>query len=106
MAPTDPTHLIVAGETEDGRPFRPSDWIERLIDAAAVYGQDRRQRRDLYTGPDRRRQHTEFLTAQIIDGCRCLVIDLGLREANPGAFTYVMTFVRNQGLRTRPLPAG
>ncbi len=97
----DPTCLIVVGETEDGQTFRPSDWTERLIDAAAAYGQDRRQRRDLYAGPDRRQRQTEFLTAQIVDGRKCLMIDLRLREANPGAFAYIMTFVHSHGLRTQ-----
>lgn len=100
----DSTCLIVIGETADGQTFRPSDWTERLIDAAGAYGQDRRQRRDLYAGPDRRQRQTEFLTAQILDGRKCLVIDLRLREINPEAFAYVMTFVRNNGLRTRTPP--
>jgi hypothetical protein len=98
----DPTGLIVIGETEDGQTFRPSDWTERLIDAASVFGQDRRQRRDFYAGPDRRQRQTEFLTAQMLDGRKCLVIDLRLREINPEAFAYIMTFVRNHGLRIQP----
>lgn len=98
----DPTCLIVIGETEDGQSFRPSDWTERLIDGAAAYGQDRRQRRDFYAGPDRRQRQTELLTAQMLDGRKCLVIDLRLREINPDAFAYVLAFVRNHGLRIRP----
>ena len=100
----DPTHLIIIGATEDGQTLRPSDWAERLIDAAGVYGQDRRQRRGVYTGHDRRQRQTEFLTAQMLDGRKCLDIDLRLQEVNPGAYAYLMAFVRNNRLRTHTLP--
>jgi hypothetical protein len=54
----EPTHLIIEGVTEDGRVFRPSDWIERLIDTAGAFGADRRLARNIYSGPERRRQQT------------------------------------------------
>lgn len=98
------TQLVIIGETEDGQTFRPNDWTERLIDAAGAYGQERRQQRGVYAGNDRRRQQTAFLTAQMLDGRKCLVIDLRLQEANPGAYAYLMAFVRNNRLRTRALP--
>lgn len=98
----DPTHLIVFGETAEGTGFRPNDWPERLIDAAGAYGQDRRQGRGGHRGPERRHGQIDFLTAQMRDGRKCLVIDLRLRAANPAAFAYLVNFARGNRLRTDP----
>ena len=93
--------LIVEGLTEDGRRFRPSDWIERLIDAVSVYGADRRRVHAPFTGPDRRRSQIPFLQAQMLDGTKCLLVDGRLRAANPQAYAYLIEFVRGNRLRCR-----
>jgi hypothetical protein len=102
--PDHPEHLIVEGITEDGQRFRPSDWIERLIEAVEVYGNDRRARRSLHPGPDRRQRQLLFLQAQMLDDNPCLMVDLRLRDANPAGFAWLMEFVRSNRLRTRPAP--
>ena len=91
--------LIVEGITEDGLVFRPSDWIERLIDTAAAFGLERRLSRKPYSGPERRRQQISFLRAQMLAGRKCLVVDTCLRHANPAAFDFVLQFVRSNRLR-------
>ena len=58
---SDPPKLVIEGITEDGKLFRPSDWIERLIDTLSSYGGDRRTRANSYTGPDRRQRQVGFL---------------------------------------------
>jgi hypothetical protein len=93
------TRLVVEGITEDGRPFRPSDWVERLIDSVSNYGHDRRARCSPYRGPDRRQGQLAFLQAQMLNGKKCLRVDLRLREANPIAFEFLMDFVRSNRLR-------
>jgi len=102
----DPVALIVIeGMTEEGVVFRPSDWIERLLDSIAHYGQDRRsEQRRPYRGPERRQHEHGFLQARICDGHKCLVIDLRLRDINPQAFEFLMEFVRNNQLRCRQTP--
>lgn len=95
--------IVIEGMTEEGVVFRPSDWIERLLDSLTHYGQDRRTgRHRAYRGPERRRHDHGFLQARICDGQKCLVIDLRLREVNPPAFEFLMEFVRNNRLRCRP----
>ena len=91
--------LIVEGVTEDGLRFRPSDWVERLIDTVSVYGQDRRQTQARLNGHDRRRQQITFLHAQVIDGVKCLVVDGRLGAANPQAYAYLTDFIRSNLLR-------
>jgi len=96
--------LIVEGLTEDGNRFRPSDWIERLIDAVAVYGADRRESAGPFAGPDRRRRQIAFLQAQVIDSNKCLVVDRRLRDANPQAYHYLLEFIRDNRLCCRRVP--
>jgi len=91
--------IIVEGVTLDGKIFRPSDWIERLIDTVFSYGEDRRTRSGPYSGPDRRRRQIGFLQAQMIDGQKCLVVDKRLRDANPVAFRFLQDFIQSNCLR-------
>ncbi len=92
-------HLVIKGLTRDGKVFRPGDWAERLIDTASTYGADRRARHNNYPGPERRRRQEVFLQTQMMDGRKCLVVDLRLRETNPAAYSFIMEFVENNQLR-------
>lgn len=101
---TDPIAcLLIEGQTEDGRTFRPSDWADRLIDTLSHFGHDRRARRSRFDGPDRRHGQIAFLHAQMLDGRKCLRVDLRLRDANPEAFAFLMDFVRSNRLCWREL---
>lgn len=93
------TLLIVEGLTEDGQRFRPSDWVERLIDTVSVYGTDRRRSQTRLNGHERRQQQIAFLHAQVIDGKKCLVVDGRLCAANPQAYAYLVEFIRSNRLR-------
>jgi hypothetical protein len=93
--------FIIEGITTDGKAFRPSDWIERLIDTLSSYGTDRRARAGSYSGPDRRRQQTGFLCAQMVEGRKCLVVDARLQAANPAAFRFLQEFIQSNQLRMR-----
>jgi hypothetical protein len=97
--PNDLPVLVIEGVTLDGKVFRPSDWIERLIDTMFSYGEDRRTRTEPYSGPDRRRRQVGFLQAQMIDGRKCLVVDMRLRDANPAAYRFLQNFIQNNCLR-------
>lgn len=101
-----PLKLIVEGITQDGQVFRPSDWIERLIGTLSMYGEDRRANLHSYAGADRRRRQESFLQAQIIEGYKCLLIDVRLREVNPLAYRFLLEFIENNQLRTRTGGAG
>jgi hypothetical protein len=98
-----PTYII-EGITMDGDVFRPTDWIERLIDTASLYGADRRASPRPCSGPDRRSRQISFLQAQVCDGHACLIVDLRLRDANPQAFEFLMEFARSNRLRWHALP--
>jgi hypothetical protein len=41
----------------------------------------------------------EFLQAQMINGHKCLVVDMRLRDANPTAYRFLQEFIQNNRLR-------
>lgn len=79
--------IIIEGVTEDGRAFRPSDWIERISGSLSTFGADRRIR------------YSRYLQPQMLEGKKCLAVDPGLRETNPAAFKFLMDFARGNRLR-------
>lgn len=81
--------LIIEGVTEDGRTFRPSDWIERISGSLSTFGSDRRIR------------YSHYLQPQTIEGKKCLVVDMELQQKNPSAYAFLMDFARGNKLRIR-----
>lgn len=86
-----PGMIIIEGVTEDGRTFRPSDWIERISGSLSTFGMDRRIRYSHYVQP------------QIINGGKCLVVDPALRTVNPSAYSFLVDFAKGNKLRIHGL---
>lgn len=84
---------IIEGIMEDGRKFRPSDWIERLSTVLGTFG------------PDRRIRYADGVQPCFIEGQKCLRVNGSLAEENPDAYEYVCSFARSNGLRVRELVA-
>ncbi|WP_024851330.1 DUF3579 domain-containing protein [Hydrogenovibrio kuenenii] len=78
---------IIEGYTEDGRKFRPSDWIDRIASMMASYGTSHRL------------VFSDLLHPELYQGQKCLIIDTQLEEVNPGMFEYVMDFAKNNNLK-------
>ena len=81
--------LVVESISEDGRRFRPSDWVERISARLAQFG------------PDHRLHYSNAVQPHVIDGAKCLVIDMALKDENPQAYDDIMAFVRANHLRCR-----
>ncbi|MHB1950805.1 MAG: DUF3579 domain-containing protein [Acidiferrobacteraceae bacterium] len=79
--------IIIEGVTEDNRPFRPSDWIERISGSLSTFGNDRRIR------------YSQFVQPLMIEGKRCLAVDRRLTDVNPAAFKFLMDFAKSNRLR-------
>ena len=79
--------VVIHGTREDGRRFRPSDWIERISSVAASYG------------PDRRLRYTPLVNPKVIDGERCLVVDGALAGSSPAVYRYILDFARSNHLK-------
>lgn len=77
---------IIEGVTEDGRKFRPSDWIDRIASMAASYTKQRLV-------------YSDLLHPELYEGQKCLIIDTELEIKNPTMFQHVMNFVKSNGLK-------
>ena len=78
--------FIIEGVMEDGRKFRPSDWVERLSAALGSFGSDHRLRYG--------RVRPFFL-----NGEKCLQVEKCLEDEDPVGFEFVRSFARANGLR-------
>lgn len=78
---------VIEGVGEDGRRFRPSDWVERLATTGARFGADRRLR------------YLDGLRPAVIDGAKVLVVAEALRLEQPALFAMIMTFAESNRLR-------
>lgn len=72
--------IIIEGLTKAGKPFRPSDWVDRMCSQYATFG------------PDRKLRYSPYLKPRVINGVRCLVVDLKLREVNPEGYAQLKHF--------------
>ena len=81
--------LVVESVGQDGRRFRPSDWIERISTTLAKFGADHRL------------VYSQSVRPQVINGEKCLVIDRSLQQTDPDAYRYVIDFVESNRLRIR-----
>jgi hypothetical protein len=81
--------LVIQGVTLDGKPFRPSDWAERLCGVMAAFGGDHRMQYSPYVHP---------ISAA---GVRCVVVDVRLEELEPMAYRFLLSFAKDNELKTR-----
>jgi hypothetical protein len=81
--------FIIQGVTLDGKPFRPSDWAERLCGVMSAFGGDHRMQYSPYVHP---------VTAA---GVRCVVVDVRLEEIEPMAYRFLLSFAKDNELKVR-----
>lgn len=77
---------LIESTTQDGRTFRPSDWVDRVSGILAKFGPDHRLR----YGPVR---------PCYVKGKKCLLVKKSLEQEDPVSFSYVKEFVRANGLQ-------
>jgi len=81
--------FVIQGMTLEGKPFRPSDWAERLCGVMSAFGGDHRMQYSPYVHP---------VTAS---GVRCVVVDVRLEEIEPMAYRFLVSFASDNQLKTR-----
>ncbi len=85
--------LLILGITTSGRPFRPSDWVDRLAGRFSSFGRDKLLR------------YSPAVRPVTLGGTRGLRVDMRLLEEDPGAFRFVMNFAVDNHLTFRCLGA-
>ncbi|NOT68319.1 MAG: DUF3579 domain-containing protein [Methylophilaceae bacterium] len=78
--------IIIEGLTRAGKAFRPSDWVDRMCSSYACFGSDRKLR------------YSPYLTPRVVNGVRCLSVDLKLKEINPEGYTQLVHFANENQL--------
>jgi Protein of unknown function (DUF3579) len=81
--------FVIQGVTLDGKPFRPSDWAERLCGVMSAFGGDHRM------------QYSPFVHPVTVAGVRCVVVDMRLEEHEPMAYRFLLSFAKDNELKTR-----
>jgi len=76
-----------------GRPFRPSDWAERLCGVMSIYRPG-----GAAIGRDAHIGFSPYVRAMVVAGVKCVVVDERLNELEPMAFSFVMNFARDNDL--------
>ena len=78
--------IIIHGLTREGKPFRPSDWVDRMCSTFASFGENRKLR------------YSPYLRPEVVNGVRCLAVDMKLKDTNPEGFEQLMQFVEENQL--------
>jgi hypothetical protein len=84
--------FFIHGVTGSGRPFRPSDWAERLCGVMAIYRPGGASGRDAHIG------YSPYVRPILVGGVRCVVVDERLKDLEPMAFSFVLNFARDNEL--------
>lgn len=82
--------LLILGITMEGRPFRPSDWSERLCGALAVHNRNNRW------------EYSEYAQPVIHEGKIGVHVKTALKDINPVMYQFMMDFAYNNQLRVIP----
>lgn len=78
--------IIIEGNTRAGKPFRPSDWVDRMCSTYATFGDDRKLK------------YSPYLKPKVVNGVRCLAVDLKLKASNPAGYEQLMHFANENEL--------
>lgn len=78
--------IFVQGLTKDGKQFRPSDWVDRMCSSYATFGEDKKLR------------YSPYLKPEVINGVRCLAVNMKLKEVSPEGFEQLMLFAQENQL--------
>ncbi len=87
-----PREFFIQGLTSSGRPFRPSDWAERLAGALSSF-------RPPGAGIGAHIGYSPYCVPQLIDDMKCVVVSEALRDLEPMAWDFAMNFARDNDLR-------
>jgi hypothetical protein len=75
-----PVEITIEGLTRAGKPFRPSDWVDRMCSTFATFGENRKLR------------YSPYLRPEVVNGVRSLAVNMKLKDTNPEGFEQLMQF--------------
>ncbi|KTD08435.1 DUF3579 domain-containing protein [Legionella jamestowniensis] len=79
--------IVIEGITEQGKPFRPSDWAERMSGTLASF-------------KNRRIHYSPLLQPSITtEGYKCVLLDPKLKESSPQVYQAIIDFAKANNLK-------
>jgi hypothetical protein len=94
MSAPKPREVFIQGLTRDGRPFRPSDWAERLAGTMSSFRPGGvGQGIGAYIG------YSPYCVPRVINGVKCVIVNEALRDLNVMAWDFVLNFARDNELQ-------
>ena len=94
MTISKPRQFYIQGLTLEGRTFRPSDWAERLAGAMSSFRPGGgRGGIGSYIG------YSPFCVPQVVAGVKCVLVNEALKDIEPMAWDFVMSFARDNQLQ-------
>ena len=94
MTPLKPSELFIQGITSDGKPFRPSDWAERLAGAMSCFRPE-----GSAGGIAAFIGYSPYCVPRVINGVKCVIVNEKLLDIEPMAWDFVMSFARDNELQ-------
>lgn len=88
-----PREYFIHGVTVQGKPFRPSDWAERLCGVMSCYRPG-----GIATGRDAFIGYSPYVRPTTIGGVKCVIMDERLKDVELMAFNFVLNFAKDNEL--------
>jgi Protein of unknown function (DUF3579) len=92
MASSPVKEVFIQGITRAGKPFRPSDWADRLCGVMSPFRPGGPQ-------PGSHLTYSPWCVPTTIDGVKCVVVNIALRDAEPMAWDFVTGFAKDNELQ-------
>jgi len=93
MTTVKPREFCIQGVTVDGRPFRPSDWAERLAGAMSCFRPG-----GVHGGIGAFIGYSPLCVPRTLGGVKCVVVSDALKDVEIMAWDFVMNFARDNQL--------
>ena len=93
----DVSELLITGITLDGKPFRPSDWAERLCGVMAGYRPEGDIAMYDHLG------YSPWVKPTSMSGITGVLLNDQLKDLEPRAYEFVLSFARDNNLACHPI---
>ncbi|KTD23174.1 DUF3579 domain-containing protein [Legionella londiniensis] len=87
MAKSSDKKIVIEGVTNQGKPFRPSDWAERMSGTLATF-------------KNSRIHYSPLLQPSVNhEGYKCVLLDPRLKESSPHVYQAIIDFAKANNLK-------
>ena len=79
--------VVIWGITTAGKPFRPSDWTDRIAGLTSAFGEDRKL------------VYSPLVLPVMVDGARAVIVGHELEIIEPRLFRFLLSFAQDNELQ-------